>query len=196
MSWERQRFGDGPELAPLLFSPNAVLTRMGNSWSWRSTEEADRGVTSVPEGKNGEWWRSFAAELQWVVNSFQSTPVGCLLLGMGDSKPLSTVTSPAEGRPYPEVLKSPAASSCLKSDSKKANLLEPMVQKPTWGLPFEVRRGNPSFYAGGACPRMGRCFGESFDFSTLRETLQRINLDVGRCLAWLDLGQGLGDQGF
>ncbi len=43
---------------------------------------------------------------------------------------------------------------------------------------------------------MGRCFGESFDFSTLRETLQRINLDLGCCLAWLDLGQGLGNQGF
>lgn len=46
--------------------------------------------------------------------------------------------------------------------------------------------GNPSFYAGGICLRLEENFGESLDSFTPRETLKRINMDVSRCLTWLD----------
>jgi hypothetical protein len=46
----------------------------------------------------------------------------------------------------------------------------------------------PAFYSGGVCPRLEENFGESLDFCILRETLKRINMDVARCLVWLDQG--------
>jgi hypothetical protein len=58
-------------------------------------------------------------------------------------------------RPYPEVLKSPAGSSCLKSDSEKANLLEPMVQKLTWGLPFRGALGKSQLLRWWCLPKNG-----------------------------------------
>lgn len=152
-----------------------------------------RGHIIVSEGRNGEGWRTFAVKLCWVVNFFQSILAGHLPLTMGESKPLSALTPPAERgeRLYVEVLKSPPASSCSKGDFGKVNLVDLMGQSVTWGLPFAGASGSggiPCFYTGGACPRMGSRFGESFDFITLRGTLKRIHLDVGHCLAWLDLG--------
>lgn len=53
--------------------------------------------------------------------------------------------------------------------------------------------GDPCTFAGGVCSREDKgCLGESFDLRTLREMLIRINLDVVRCLEWIDLGQGPG----
>lgn len=38
--------------------------------------------------------------------------------------------------------------------------------------------GNPNFYAGGVCARLKGYFGKNLDFCALKETLERINIEV------------------
>jgi hypothetical protein len=45
---------------------------------------------------------------------------------------------------------------------------------------------NLSFYAGEICLRLEENFGGSLDSFTPREMLKHINMDVSRCLTWLD----------
>lgn len=86
-------------------------------------------------------------------------------------------------------MKSPIVSSLSTGNSGKANLVARLGQTTTGRLPFlgvVGYGGNPSFYAGGICPRLEENFGESLDSFTPRETLKRINMDVSRCLTGLD----------
>lgn len=59
-------------------SPAVLTQRCSNTYGrFLGVEEHEgsrrRGHILVPEGRNGEGWRIFAAELRWVVNLFQSS---------------------------------------------------------------------------------------------------------------------------
>jgi hypothetical protein len=50
---------------------------------------------------------------------------------------------------------------------------------------------NPQSFADEVFSRCGRgLLDDNFDFCTLRESLVCIKMDVGRCLEWLEMGQG------
>lgn len=125
------------------------------------------------EGRNGEGWRIFTAELRWVVNLLQSSFVVRSLLGK--RKPLSTTDTPSKvgESPFVEVLKSTASSSFLMGGAGKDSLgalrgLTMTRRQPSAGASRDGRYGaNPSFHVGGACPRLEGNFSENLDFCTL-----------------------------